>query len=94
MNPYINLKCWEIMNCDNWNCPARSEPETPCWEIAKRIGDYRDISNTCLDCVVYLIQKKTSVLNKKELQKILRQRGLFEKTGTVNPVCTLKTVTR
>ena len=93
MNPYINLKCWEIMNCDNLDCLARSEPETPCWEIAKRIGDYRDVSNTCRDCVVYLLQKNPSVLSKKELQNILRQKGLSEKIGTVNPVCALKTTT-
>jgi hypothetical protein len=93
MNPYINLKCWEIMNCDNLDCLARSEPETPCWEIAKRIGDYRDVSNTCRDCVVYLLQKNPSALSKKELQNILRQKGLSEKIGTVNPVCALKTST-
>jgi hypothetical protein len=82
MNSYSDLKCWEIRNCDNLDCPARSEPETPCWEIAKRIEAFHDVSNTCSDCIVYLLQKETSVLNNKEIQKILRHRGHSEKIGT------------
>jgi hypothetical protein len=79
------------MKCNNLDCPARSEPETPCWEIAKRIGAYRNVSNTCRDCVVYLLKTATSALSTKELQEILKQRGLFEKIGTDYPACTLKT---
>jgi hypothetical protein len=88
---YSNYNCWEIMKCNNLDCPARSEPETPCWEIAKRIGAYRHISNTCRDCIVYLLKEITSAITQKELQEILKQRGLFEKIGTDYPVCTLKT---
>jgi hypothetical protein len=90
MDSYSTMKCWEIINCDNLDCPARSEPETPCWEIAKRIGAYRDISNTCRDCIVYVLKEETSAITQKELQEILKQRGLFEKIGTDYPVCTLK----
>jgi hypothetical protein len=82
MNSHIDLQCWEIMKCNNLDCPARSEPETPCWDIAKRIGAYRDISNTCLDCIVYLLKRTASAITQKELQEILKQRGLFEKIGT------------
>ena len=91
MDSHIDLQCWEIMKCNNLDCPARSEPETPCWEIAKRIGAYCYISNTCRDCIVYLLKKTTSAISPKELQEILKQRGLFEKIGTDYPVCTLKT---
>jgi len=91
MDSHIDLQCWEIMKCNNLDCPARSEPETSCWEIAKRIGAYRDISNTCRDCIVYLLKKTTSAITQKELQEILKQRGLFEKIGKDYPVCTLKT---
>jgi len=87
MTSYSDLKCWEIINCDNLDCLARSEPETPCWEIAKRIGAYRTFSNTCRDCIVYLLHKETSVLSKKEVQEILRHRGI----GTGYITCTLKT---
>ena len=91
MNPYISLNCWEIMNCDNLDCPARSEPDKPCWEIAKRMGDFRNVSNTCQDCVVFLLKNNPTVLSEKELQEILRQKGLPKRTGTGNPVCSLKT---
>ena len=90
MDSYPNFKCWEIMNCDELDCPARREPETPCWEIAKRIEDYRNVSNTCKDCVVYILKEKTSVLNKKELQNIIKQRGLLKKIENGQQVCVLK----
>ena len=93
MTSYSDLKCWEIINCGNLDCPARKEPETPCWEIAKRIEAYLDVSNTCRDCIVFLLQKETSVLSKKEVQEILRNRGLSEKVGTGNVACILKTST-
>ena len=93
MNPYINLKCWEIINCDHLDCLARSEPETPCWEIAKRVEAFRDVSNTCRDCIVYLFHKETSVLSKKEIQEILRHRGDSERIGTGFFACILKTTT-
>ena len=90
MNSHIDMQCWEIMKCNDLDCPARGEPETPCWEIAKRIGAYRDFSNTCRDCIVYLLKKPTSAITPKELQEILKQRVLFEKIRTDYPVCTLK----
>jgi hypothetical protein len=90
MDSYIDLQCWEIMKCNNLDCPARSEPETPCWEIAKRIDAYRNISNTCRDCIVYLLKEITTAISQKELQEILKQRGLFEKIRTDYPVCSLK----
>ena len=90
MDSHIDLQCWEIMKCNNLDCLARSEPETPCWEIAKRIGAYRYISNTCRDCIVYLLKEITTAISPEELQEILKQRGLFEKIGTDYPVCSLK----
>jgi hypothetical protein len=97
MNNSINLKCWEIMNCANRDCSARSEPETPCWEITKRNVAYHNVSNTCRDCVVYLytvrFKKETSVLSKKEFQNILRQRALLKNIEAGHQVCILKAIT-
>ncbi len=90
MNSYPNYKCWEIMSCDDLDCPARREPETPCWEIAKRIEAYRDVSNTCRDCVVYLLKEDPSILSKKELHEVIRQRGLLKSIETGQQVCVLK----
>jgi hypothetical protein len=74
MNQIKNIKCWEIMKCDNQDCPARHEPETPCWEIAKRVGSYKNISNTCRDCVVYILKEEIDVISPKEIKKIITQR--------------------
>ena len=91
MNSYSDLKCWEIINCDHLDCLARSEPDTPCWEIGKRAESFRDVSNTCRDCIVYLLQKETSVLSKKEIQEVLNHREHSEKIGTGYLACILKT---
>jgi hypothetical protein len=93
MNSYSDLKCWEIINCDHLDCLARSEPETPCWEIAKRVESYRDVSNTCRDCIVYLLQKETSVFSKEDIKKISRHREDSGKIGTGYRACILKTST-
>ncbi len=93
MISYNNSKCWEIINCDHLDCLARSEPETPCWKIAKRVGAFRDVSNTCSDCIVCLLQKETSALSKKEIKGILSHRGHSEKIGTGYLACILKTST-
>jgi hypothetical protein len=79
------------MKCNNLDCPARSEPETPCWEIAKRIGAYCDISNTCRDCIVCIIKKTTSVIYHKELQDFFKKKVLYERVGKDYPTCTLST---
>jgi len=74
MNNSNNLKCWEIMNCANRDCPARSEPETPCWEITKRNVAYHNVSNTCRDCVIYILKEETSVLSISKLKNIIIKR--------------------
>ena len=91
MTLYTDLKCWEIINCDHWDCLARNEPETPCWQIAKRVGSFRDVSNTCRDCIVYLLQNETSVISNKEIFEILNHRGTSDKIGTGYRACILKT---
>ncbi len=91
MTSYSDLKCWEIINCDHLDCLARSEPDTPCWKIAKRVEAFRDVSNTCRDCIVYLLQKEASVLSKKEIQEALNHREHLEKIGTGYLACILKT---
>jgi hypothetical protein len=90
MDSYSGHRCWEITNCDNLNCPARGEPETPCWEIAKRDEEYHNILNTCEDCIVYLLKVETSILDIKELQNIFLQRGLLNNIETDHLACVLK----
>jgi hypothetical protein len=80
-------KCWEIMNCDNLDCPARHEPETPCWEIARKVEAYHNASNTCNDCVVYILKEETSDVNIKKLQNSIKQKGYVKNISAGHHVC-------
>ena len=67
--------CWEIMNCDaSKECPAKSRPETPCWEIASELNDYRHAMDICQDCVVHLLKDGNSSLTQQEMESIITQR--------------------
>lgn len=76
--------CWEIKKCENSDCPARSEPETPCWEIVGRLKDFRSAFNICTDCIVYMLHQDVSPFSKKEYQTILKNKGLSAKQETDN----------
>jgi hypothetical protein len=80
MVSYSNYSCWEIMNCKNLYCLARREPGTPCWEIAKRVEAYHNVSNTCRDCVVFILNEKTAELS-------MKQKGLLKYIEAEHQVC-------
>ena len=90
MSMYSESKCWEIIGCDHLDCLARSEPDNPCWQIAKRVGAFRNISNTCRDCIVYLLKNDGVVADRKEIEEILNNRTNPEKIGTGHHTCILK----
>ena len=90
MDSYSDLKCWDILKCENLDCQARSELDTPYWTIAKDVTAFHNISNTCTDCIVYLLNKGKYVLNQKEIQNIINQRELPEKYGKGHLSCVLK----
>jgi len=80
MKKTILWKCWEIMKCENSNdCPARKEPETPCWEIAGREDDFRSAFQICADCVVYMLHQNIPAFSATEYQAILKKKGLSTK---------------
>lgn len=61
--------CWEIMNCDaSKKCPAKIRPETPCWEIAREMADYRYILQICTDCIVHVLSAEGAGLSKNDKQ--------------------------
>ena len=91
MKGFKDLKCWEIMNCDHLDCLGRSDAKIPYWQIAKRVGSFQHVSNTCREFIVYLLQNETSVINKKEIFKILTHRDSFKIMRTEYHICILKT---
>ena len=67
--------CWEIMNCDeSEECLAKKHPETPCWELANEIGDYRRFCSICQDCIVFVLKKNLAVLSDKQKKSILQKK--------------------
>ena len=87
MYTYLDFKCWEILNCDNLGCLAWSIPDVPCWEIAQSDDTFHNASNTCKDCVVYLIKTSISENGLALLQEIMQQRVRVEKTDTGHQIC-------
>ncbi len=72
MSGKCDWSCWEIMNCDeSKKCPAKTRPETPCWEIAKERSDYRYSLQVCVDCIVHILKRENTVLSKNEMQSIM-----------------------
>jgi hypothetical protein len=49
-----NPGCWKIKNCSPdlmGNCPARSQPDMPCWQVKRQKGGL--LQGSCLDCKVF-----------------------------------------
>ena len=90
MESSFHYNCWDIMNCDNQECHARREPETPCWEIAKRIDSFHNISNTCDDCIVFIFKNNLTFFNTEKGQKFFNQRTLLKSSEAVHQVCASK----
>jgi len=82
-----DYKCWKLMDCGNLDCPARCEPETPCWEVARRFEAYHNLSNTCCDCIAYLPRDETAALRIKKLQNIITQREDSKNSGAGHQGC-------
>ena len=75
MGENCDWPCWKIMNCDTAkNCPAKKYPDTPCWEIASELNDYRTVMDICNDCVVHMLKTENSALSKQEMQSIMNQK--------------------
>ena len=68
--------CWDIMQCESpENCPAKKNPEKPCWEIASEFGSDMHILNVCRDCIVRMVKKNNPLLSNQELFEILKIRA-------------------
>ena len=85
MTKKTKLSCWEVMNCDNLDCPARCEPDIPCWQIAKREDAFHNVSNTCRDCLAFKLS--TSILSTKQIQNIIKRRVISRNSATFHQAC-------
>ena len=80
---YSSVGFFDIHVC-NW-------PDRPLFFLAVfSTYNFNDISNTCNDCIVYILKEKANVLSKKELHEIIIKRGLLKKIDTGSQACVLK----
>lgn len=70
-----DMTCWEIMNCHNERCVARSQPDVACWEMVKQLADYRAEFDICSDCLVYVVKTGTLHLTEGEVAALAAQRN-------------------
>ena len=48
--------------------------ETSCWQLARKIDDFRFDGYVCQDCIVYKYAKPNDEVNKQQIGKILHKR--------------------
>ena len=87
MESDFKYNCWDIMNCENVDCQARHEPETPCWEVARRIESFHNVSNTCCDCIVYIFKNELSILSTKKTLDIIKHRAFNKNLEADHRIC-------
>ncbi|MBW2506966.1 MAG: hypothetical protein JRD19_07875 [Deltaproteobacteria bacterium] len=64
------------MNCDaSHECAAKSRPDTPCWDIAAELHDYRHALDICKDCIVHMLKADDSILTRQEMEAILTHKA-------------------
>ena len=51
--------------------------ETSCWELARKIDDFRFDCHVCQDCIVYKYAKPNDEFNKQQIEKILHKRKIL-----------------
>ena len=51
--------------------------ETSCWQLARKIDDFRFDCYVCQDCIVYKYAKPNDEFNKQQIEKILHKRKIL-----------------
>lgn len=73
MSKRTAMPCWEIIQCNRKNaCFCNGELEKPCWDFVRE--DNACSFHICVDCLVYLANHKQSILSRKQVHSIMRQR--------------------
>jgi hypothetical protein len=57
---------------------AQTFEETSCWQLARKIDDFRFNCYVCKDCIVYKYAKPSNEFNKQQIEKILLKRKILQ----------------
>ena len=55
--------------------------ESSCWQLARKIDDFRFDGRVCQDCIVYKYAKPNDEFNKQQIEKILHKRKILRKSS-------------
>lgn len=73
MSGQTEVNCWEVMQCKGHSsCLLKNKTQRNCWEHVETHADY--LFHICVDCLVYVAQKKDSTLGHDEFNAIMAQR--------------------
>lgn len=53
---YMTVPCWEIKQCEMYDCPAYGNFKERCWEVIARHGMFKE--RACRGCPVFLTYQK------------------------------------
>ena len=57
--------------------------ESSCWQLARKIDDFRFDGHVCQDCIVYKYAKPNDDFNKQQIEKILLKRKILKKAPII-----------
>jgi len=57
--------------------------ETSCWQLARKIEDFRFDSHVCQDCIVYKYAKPNDEFNKQQIEIILHKRKILKEVSNI-----------
>lgn len=70
-----DMTCWDIMNCHDEGCVARTNPDVACWELVRQLEDYRAEFDICSDCLVFVVKTGALDLTESEVAAMAAQRN-------------------
>ncbi len=73
MSGQAEINCWQIMQCSGHpSCLLKKKTQRNCWkQVEAHAGS---LSHICMDCLVYVAQKKGSPIGMNEFSSIMAQR--------------------
>ena len=60
-------------NVFDYCCEKRTK-ECRCWEVAQSNCDFQYVFNVCSDCIVYLYERDSARMSRKDIEMILEKR--------------------
>ena len=75
MGQFKAVKNGPSVHCNIFDyCAGKNLEEVRCWEVARSKCDFHYVFNVCSDCIVYLYERGSMDMSKKDIELILQKR--------------------